>query len=134
MPETKLVMRGSARGAREARSGDHESRMNMESIEEQIALLTLAEKAQLLLSMAKGIGDASPGIENTPGVCGGDACIARTRIPVWLLEELRRQGASEAEILHSYPTLRAQDLVNAWAYVRNHQDEIERSIRENEEA
>jgi uncharacterized protein (DUF433 family) len=26
------------------------------------------------------------GIERTPGVCGGDACIAGTRIPVWVPE------------------------------------------------
>ena len=74
------------------------------------------------------------GIESRAGVCGGDACIVRTRIPVWLLEELRRQGASNEEILRSYPTLGNQDLANAWAYVSTHRDEIDREIRENEEA
>ena len=34
----------------------------------------------------------TPGIEKTPGVCGGDPCIRQTRIPVWLLEQLRRLG------------------------------------------
>lgn len=65
---------------------------------------------------------------------GGDACIVRTRIPVWVLENYRRLGWSEARILENYPTLRAADLVNAWAYADSHKDEIERTIRENEEA
>jgi len=80
------------------------------------------------------LGDAFPGIEKTPGVCGGEPCIVRTRIPVWVLEKARRLGASNAEILRSYPTLRVSDLVNTWAYVRSHKDEIDRQKRENEEA
>ena len=75
-----------------------------------------------------------PGIENTPDVCGGEACIAQTRIPVWLLERARQLGSSEADMLRAYPSLRAQDLVNAWAYVKTHRDEIEQQLRENEQA
>ena len=56
------------------------------------------------------------------------------RIPVWTLEQYRRLGLSEAQILGAYPGLRAADLVNAWAYVAEHADEIQRQIRENEEA
>jgi len=62
----------------------------------------------------------------------GEPCIVRTRIPVWLLEQARRLGTSEAEILRSYPSLRAEDLANAWAYVRSHQPEIHRTIQLNE--
>ena len=61
-------------------------------------------------------------------------CIVRTRIPVWLLEQARRLGAAEADLLRSYPSLRAEDLVNAWAFVRAHREEIERQIAENEAA
>jgi uncharacterized protein (DUF433 family) len=43
-------------------------------------------------------------------------------------------GISEADLLRSYPTLRAEDLANAWAYVRAHHDEIEQQIQENESA
>jgi len=57
-----------------------------------------------------------------------------TRIPVWLLEQARRLGASEQALLAAYPNLRAEDLVNAWAYARSHADEIESQIRENETA
>ena len=74
------------------------------------------------------------GIESTPEVCSGDARISNTRIPVWTLEQYRRLGMSEAQLLAAYPGLRAADLVNAWAYVAAHRDEIERQIRENEEA
>jgi len=41
---------------------------------------------------------------------------------------------SEAEILRSYPTLRAQDLVEAWSYWQAHPQEIEQQIAENEAA
>lgn len=72
------------------------------------------------------MSDAFPGIESRPGVCGGELCIVRTRIPVWVLEQGRRLGVSEAELLHFYPTLRAEDLAKAWAYARSHREEISR--------
>ena len=74
----------------------------------------------------------TPVIVSAPGVCGGAARIVRTRIPVWTLERLRQLGVSEAEILRSYPSLKAVDLVQAWAYADGNRDEIERQIRENE--
>jgi uncharacterized protein (DUF433 family) len=74
------------------------------------------------------------GIEATPGICGGEPRIAGTRFPIWTLEQSRRLGVSEADLLHAYPGLRAAGLVNAWSYVAAHRDEIERQIRENEEA
>ena len=99
-----------------------------------LAQLSRAEKAQLLQWVVRDLGDAFPGIESTPGVCGGAARIVRTRIPVWVLERARQLGTNEGEVLRCYPTLRAEDLANAWAYSRSHRDEIEREIRENEEA
>ena len=106
----------------------------LQEIEKLLSVMTRAEKAQLLQWVVRDLGDAFPGIESTPGVCGGAPCIVRTRIPVWVLEQYRRLGASEADLLRSYPTLRAEDLVNAWAYVCSHRDEIEQQIRENEAA
>ncbi|NUQ62097.1 MAG: DUF433 domain-containing protein [Pirellulales bacterium] len=107
---------------------------SLHDLEKQLESFTRGEKAQLLQWMARDLGDSFPGIESTPGVCGGEPCIVRTRIPVWVLEQARRQGLSEAELLRSYPTLRAEDLANAWAYVRARREEIDRQIRENEEA
>ena len=94
--------------------------------------LSRAEKAQLLQWIARDLGDAFPGIESVPGVCGGDAVVVRTRIPVWLLEKARREGLREAEILGAYPSLRAEDLANAWAYVRSHRTEIDEQILGND--
>ena len=93
---------------------------------ELLPSLTRAEKAQ-------DLDDAFPGVESTPGVCGGEPCIVRTRIPVWVLEQARQLGSREEE-LRSYPTLRAEDLANAWAYVRSQRAEIEEQISENEAA
>ena len=105
----------------------------LQEAEKLLSQLSPGEKAQLLQHVAREVGCASPGIESTPGVCGGEPCIVRTRIPVWSLERLRQLGSSEADILRNYPTLNAEDLVNAWAYVVAHRDEIEQQIRDNEE-
>lgn len=80
------------------------------------------------------MGDAFLGIESRSGVCGGEPCITRTRIPVWVLEQARRLGVNEADILRSYPTLRAEDLTQAWAFARSHLAEIEAQIQDNETA
>jgi uncharacterized protein (DUF433 family) len=60
--------------------------------------------------------------------------VVRTRIPVWLLEQARRLGTSEQQLLEAYPSLRAEDLVNAWAYVRSHPAEITEPIVVNKSA
>lgn len=96
--------------------------------------LTPREKAELLSLLERETSRVFPGIEKTSSVCGGSACIAGARIPVWGLEEARRQGATEAQLLLNYTALRAEDLARAWAYVEAHPDEIEQEIRENAEA
>lgn len=102
--------------------------------EKLLSEMTRGEKAQILQWVVRDLGDAFPGIESSPGVCGGEPCVVRTRIPVWVLEQARRLGVNEADLLRSYPTLRAEDLANAWAYARTHREEIDLQIRENEEA
>ena len=94
--------------------------------------MTPGEKALLLQKVARDIGQSFPGIDSDPAVCGGEACISRTRIPVWVLARYRSLGSSEADLLRSFPTLRAEDLANAWAYQRAHRGEIEQAIAENE--
>ena len=106
----------------------------LQDAEQILSQLTRAEKAQVLQWIVRDLADAFPGIDSTPDVLGGEARIVRTRIPVWTLVQARRLGATEAELLRSYPTLRAEDLTNAWAYARAHQDEIEQHILENEMA
>src|SRR5947209_6249872 len=99
-----------------------------------LSLMTREEKARLLQIVVDEIGVSFPGIERRKGVSGGEACVARTRIPVWLLEQSRRLGSSEADLLRAYPTLRSDDLANAWAYALAHPEEIAGQIRDNEAA
>ena len=104
----------------------------LDSAADLLAQMTRAEKAQVLQWAAQDVAAAWPGVESRPEVCGGEACIVRTRIPVWLLEHARRLGVSEAKLLRDYPTLAAQDLVNAWAYARANRAEIDAAIAVNE--
>jgi uncharacterized protein (DUF433 family) len=96
--------------------------------------MTQSEKAQLLQWLTRDLGEAFPGIDTDPAVAGGEPCLVRTRIPVWVLVQARRLGVSEADLLRCYPVLRAEDLANAWAYFRAHREEIEQQIAENEAA
>ena len=72
--------------------------------------MSALDKAQLLQWVISDLTNVFPSIEKTPGVCGGDACIAKTRIPVWSLVNSRRLGMDEAEILYNFPTLNREDL------------------------
>lgn len=85
----------------------------LQEAEQLLAFMSRAEKAHLLQVLVRDLGDAFPRIESTPQVGGGSARIVRTRIPVWTLVRARQIGISEADLLHSYPTLRAEDLTNA---------------------
>jgi uncharacterized protein (DUF433 family) len=102
--------------------------------ERLLSKMSRAEKAQVLQWVARDLGEAYPGIESIPGISGGEPCIVRTRIPVWVLAQARNLGASEADLLHAYPSLRAEDLTNAWAYYRGFRAEIDAQIVENENA
>jgi len=103
-------------------------------VRDSVAQLTPEEKAELLQLVVRDLGHASPGIDVNPAVCGGEPCVVRTRIPVWLLVHARRLGKTEADLLRSYPALTAEDLANAWAFARAHAVDIDRQIVENEAA
>ena len=104
----------------------------LEETEKLLAHMTPGEKAQLLQKVVHDLGDAFPGIDSIPGVSGGEPCIVRSRIPVWILVQARELGTTEADLLRAYPTLRAEDLANAWAYHRKHKTEIDQQIAANE--
>src|SRR6476660_8111857 len=76
----------------------------LQEAEELLTAMTRAEKSELLRMVVRDLGDAFPGVESIPGVCGGEPCIVRTRIPVWVLEQARRLGTSEADLLRAYPS------------------------------
>jgi uncharacterized protein (DUF433 family) len=73
-------------------------------------------------------------IDKTESVCGGDARIANTRIPVWLLVLSRKRGSSDADLFADYPTLTADDLNAAWDFYRKHPLETEQGIWFNDTA
>lgn len=66
--------------------------MSTQSVELQISRLSRVEKAERLQRLAREVGNAWAGIEKTIWISGGEACIVRTRIPVWTLENYRRLG------------------------------------------
>ncbi len=105
-----------------------------QAVENLLPALTQSEKARLLQQIVNEIGGVFPGIESDPAVNGGDPSIVRTRIPIWLLAQAHEAGATDAQLLDNYPTLRAEDLFNAWSYYRAHKSEIEAQIRANEDA
>ncbi len=105
--------------------------MTIKELEHQLLALSDNEKVQIVQLLSQPQTSLIQGIEKTPGVCGGTACVAGTRITVWGLVESRRIGYSEADLLTSYPTLSATNLANAWAYATAFSDEIEAEIAEN---
>lgn len=107
--------------------------MTLKELELQILALDPAEKAEVIQMLTQTLTNGSQGIKKTFGVCGGDACVANTRIPVWSLVNDHHLGMSDALILKAFPDLTAADLVNAWAYADAHPDEISTAIRDNEE-
>ncbi|MGB8698454.1 MAG: DUF433 domain-containing protein [Thermosynechococcaceae cyanobacterium] len=106
--------------------------MMLKELEPQLLALSDDEKAQVIQLLSQNKPSLGRGIEKTPNVCGGSACIAGTRITVLGLVEARRIGYSEADLLTSYPSLSATDLANAWAYTEAFPTEIETEIQEND--
>ena len=106
----------------------------LKNIQPQLLALSPQAKAEAIQLLVASLSSTWTGIEKTPGVMGGDACVRQTRIPVWLLVSLRQQGASETYLLEDYPTLTATDLVNAWTYADAHPEEIASAIHRQEAA
>lgn len=107
--------------------------MITQELKQQILSLSPADRNEIV-RLIQEHSNSWTGIAKTPGVVGGDACIAGTRIPVWDLVEYRQMGSSDLKILEAYPQLTETDLANAWAYAATFPDEIANSIAENEAA
>ncbi|WP_293349440.1 MULTISPECIES: DUF433 domain-containing protein [unclassified Microcoleus] len=108
--------------------------MTIQELETQVLTLNPVDKAKLISILTQTLTNGSLGIKKTPGVCGGDACIGNTRIPVWSLVNYRTLGANDGQILQDFPHLSAADIVNAWAYADAYPEEIEAAIVRNEAA
>lgn len=107
--------------------------MTIQELESQVLTLNPVDKAKLISILTQTLTNGSLGIKKTPGVCGGDACVGNTRIPVWSLVNYRSLGANDGLILQDFPHLSAADIVNAWAYADAYPEEIEAAIARNEE-
>lgn len=74
-------------------------------------------------------------IVHTPGVVGGSARIGGTRIPVWQVVLMQREGMTATEIAAAYDQseLGRADIEAALAYANAHEREIERDIVEQDD-
>jgi uncharacterized protein (DUF433 family) len=103
----------------------------VQQVEALLPMLSVEEKTHILRQVQKDLHIA-PGIEKTLGVCGGRACIVRTRIPVWSLVEARQMGVSTEDLLADFPALSVNDLENAWNYYLLFKEEIDADILDNQ--
>jgi len=75
----------------------------LQEAEGLISSMAAGEKAQLLRWIARDFDGAFPGIESDPEVAGGEPCILRTHIPVWVLVQARKFGANSGNLFLSEP-------------------------------
>ena len=108
--------------------------MTLQDLQSQLLALSSEDKAKAIQLLAGSLGQTWIGIEKTPGVMGGDACIRATRIAVWQLVSLRQQGATDNDLIEDFPNLTATDLNNAWRYAEIHEHEIKAAIQRHESA
>ncbi|HUY33077.1 MAG TPA: DUF433 domain-containing protein [Pirellulales bacterium] len=84
-------------------------------------------------STASGMPSLADLIVKTPGVCGGQARIAGTRIKVkHVYTWVEQMGMSPLQVVAKYPHLTRAQVHAALAYYWCHQDEIHKDI-ENED-
>ncbi len=98
-----------------------------------------AEALDFVLFVKARAGTAAiPGssgrIQRTPGICGGEACVGMTRIAVWMLEEARRAGVADLDLLKDNPGLSVFDIEAASQYLETHREGIEQGIGLNQQA
>jgi uncharacterized protein (DUF433 family) len=73
-------------------------------------------------------------ITKDPEVCGGKACIDRTRIRVLDLVCLVRQGLSAQEMLGAYSSLNLAQVYAALSYYHENPQEIDADLERDREA
>lgn len=84
--------------------------------------------------MSTAVGVSKEHITKTPGVCGGKACVAGTRIRVMDVVVHRQAGKSPEEIATTFCTpISVADVYAALAYHLDHPEEIAAEFRREEE-
>jgi uncharacterized protein (DUF433 family) len=105
----------------------------LQKAEQLLSELSTSEKKALFSLLAREL-ETDTHVVKSDGILGGKARIDGTRIPVWLLVQYRNLGMSDSELLHSYPSLKPEDLNDAWLYYHHHKLEIDQQIEESETA
>jgi len=70
------------------------------------------EKGQLNISL-------SARIVSDPNICGGEACLAGTRIPVWVVLSHLAAGEDKETILKNFPRLIKEDIQACLEYAEH---------------
>jgi uncharacterized protein (DUF433 family) len=73
-------------------------------------------------------------IERTPGICGGRARIAGTRVPVHRVAGYYRLGYSPEEMLTALSSLSLQQIYAALAHALANPEETDAALNEDEQA
>jgi uncharacterized protein (DUF433 family) len=73
-------------------------------------------------------------IERTPGICGGRARIAGTRVPVHRVAGYYRLGYSPEEMLTALSSLSLQQIYAALAHALANPEETDAALREEEQS
>ncbi|MEM6275048.1 MAG: DUF433 domain-containing protein [Myxococcota bacterium] len=87
------------------------------SLADAVVVKVLAAKKSLLKQL-KRLEAAKRLVTSDPEIRGGEPVIRGTRIPVYLVGELRNSGTSVEEVLEAYPTLNARKVEFAEIYAR----------------
>ncbi|HEY5040693.1 MAG TPA: DUF433 domain-containing protein [Verrucomicrobiae bacterium] len=72
-------------------------------------------------------------IEATPGICGGRARLAGTRVPVHRIARYHQLGYAPEEMLGMVNSLSLSQIYAALAYALANPDEIQASLREEDD-
>ena len=75
-----------------------------------------------------------PHVAKTPGVCGGRARVEGTRIRVYNVVFLHKEGDSDEKIREAYPDLTPAQIHAALAYYYDNRDEIEAELAAEDQA
>ena len=71
----------------------------------------------------------------TPGMCGGRARIAGTRLPVWMVvSEIIRGGEAPEEFVEAYPHVSLAQVYDALSFYYDHRADVDRDLRDQEAA
>ena len=74
---------------------------------------------------------ADPHVAEYPGVCGDYPVIRETRIPVRLVVEFTRDGASIDELAAMWPTVTPEQIRGALDYYNRHPKRVDEDIARN---